>query len=201
MPTVIVPVYPNPYIKKELNDEYGYYGGGGAVVTTPPSNPIENLFGTRVPATPINADGDNYTLGMKFQVSVDGNILGVRFYKGDTTNGGTHIGALYDNAGNLLASKTFSGETSSGWQEQLFDSPVAITANTTYIVAYLCPQGHYGSDAAFFQTSAFVNGHIIGIQSQPSSDNGLFHIGNTLAFPTDSFNFTNYNVDVIFQQT
>jgi|SRR5882672_505865 len=197
----IIPVYPIPYIDKKKKDEYGYYGGGATVTIISPSNPIENLFGTRIPGTPINSDTDNYTLGMKFQVSVGGNIIGVRFYKGDATNGGTHIGALYDTLGTLLASKNFSGEGTSGWQEQLFDTPVAISASTTYIIAYLCTQGHYSNDPTFFQSAAFVNGHITGLQSSGGSDNGLFHVGATLTFPTDSFNFTNYNVDVLFQAT
>ena len=36
-----------------------------------------------------------------------------------------------------------SNETSSGWQAVTFDTPVPITASTTYVASYLAPNGHY----------------------------------------------------------
>lgn len=41
---------------------------------------------------------------------VGGSITGVRFYKGGSANGGTHIGRLWTASGTLLASATFQGE-------------------------------------------------------------------------------------------
>ena len=43
-----------------------------------------------------------------------------------------------------LASATFTGETASGWQTVTFSSPVAIAANTVYVVSYHTNVGQYG---------------------------------------------------------
>ena len=45
----------------------------------------------------------------------------------------------------MLAQATFSNETASGWQYVYFASPVAITANTTYVAGYFAPNGHYSA--------------------------------------------------------
>ena len=47
------------------------------------------------------------------------------------------------NTGTLLATATFTGETASGWQQVNFATPVAITANTTYVASYHTNVGHY----------------------------------------------------------
>ena len=52
--------------------------------------------------------------------------------------------------GTLLASATFSGETASGWQEVQFATPVAITANTTYVASYYTPSGFYSVTRPYF---------------------------------------------------
>jgi hypothetical protein len=42
---------------------------------------------------------------------------------------------LWNAAGTLLASATFANETASGWQTVTLVSPVAIAANTTYLIS------------------------------------------------------------------
>ena len=76
-------------------------------------------------------------------------MTGVRFYKA-STNTGTHIGSLWTSSGTLLASATFANETASGWQQVNFSTPVAISANTTYVAAYLAPKGHYSDTPSGF---------------------------------------------------
>ena len=49
--------------------------------------------------------------------------------------------------GTLLAQANFSGESASGWQQVKFTTPVAITANTTYVAGYLAPRGATRSTA------------------------------------------------------
>ena len=75
-------------------------------------------------------------MGVKFNTDSDGYIAGLRFYKSGL-NTGTHIGTLWDNAGNALATATFTTESPSGWQQVLFDTAIPVTANTTYIASYL----------------------------------------------------------------
>src|SRR4029077_5672960 len=101
------------------------------------------------PALIETGDASAVELGVRFRTDIDGTISGIRFYKG-SGNTGTHIGTLWSNAGAQLASVTFSGETASGWQEMLFATPVAVTANTTYVAAYHTNTGNYGVDNAYF---------------------------------------------------
>ena len=86
-------------------------------------------------------------LGVKFRSDVDGFVTGVRFYKG-ADNTGTHVGNLWTTTGTLLATATFASETPSGWQQVLFDAPVPITANTTYVVSYHTNVGALRGDRA-----------------------------------------------------
>src|SRR5205823_6590931 len=83
-------------------------------------------------------------LGVKFRSDVNGRITGIRFYKGPG-DASVHTGSLWSSTGVLLATATFSGETGSGWQQLNFSTPVAITANTTYIASYHTNGGFYYS--------------------------------------------------------
>src|ERR1700730_11887969 len=106
------------------------------------------------PAVVDGGDGTSVEIGVKFRADVAGFVTGIRFYKG-TTNTGTHIGHLWNGSGTLLATATFSGETSTGWQQVNFTSPVAVSANVTYVASYFAPNGHYSFDQNIF-TSAGV---------------------------------------------
>jgi hypothetical protein len=86
-------------------------------------------------APPAGEGSGNQTVGTKFKATVDGNIIGARYYKFLGYDQIRDI-RLWDNAGTLLASRTVSGESASGWQRMDFTSPVAITAETTYVVGY-----------------------------------------------------------------
>ncbi len=150
-----------------------------------------------MPATPDGGDGNSVEVGLKFRADADGNVLGLRFYKA-ATNTGTHVGHLWSSSGTLLA-VTFTGESSSGWQQVNFAQPVAITANTTYIVSYFAPNGHYSATPMRLQGGrgrppAACAGKRRGWPEwcvrYTSSAQG--------AFPTSTFSATNYWVDVLY---
>jgi hypothetical protein len=147
-----------------------------------------------VPGTPSASDPNPVELGVRFSSDVPGFITGLRFYKG-STNTGTHIGNLWTNDGTLLASATFSNETASGWQQVSFDSPVAITANTTYVASYHTDAGGYSYDQAYFG-SAFNNPPLHALQDGFSGANGVYLYGPS-AFPTSTYLSSNYYVDVV----
>ena len=85
-------------------------------------------------------------VGTRFRSDINGYITGIRFYKA-AANTGTHTGRLWTNTGALLATVTFTNETASGWQQMALPNAVPITANTTYVVSYHAPNGHYtGTD-------------------------------------------------------
>src|SRR5262249_26392136 len=129
-----------------------------AVATPPQTCPCSVWASSATPANPIENDGDAVELGLKFRSDRDGVITAVRFYKGGAADGGTHVGHLWTTAGTLLGSVTFGSETTSGWQQALFQNPIPVTANTTYVVSYFAPQGHYAADGNYFATSGVDNG-------------------------------------------
>ena len=161
-----------------------------------------SLFGNNyTPAIPSADDTASYELGMKFQSTVSGWVAGVRFYKG-AGNNGTHTGSLWSSSGQLLATGTFTNETASGWQSMLFPDPVQISANTTYVVSYWDPDGHYADDTDEFDWQLNTP-PLVGVQADYMSatgGNGLYALGGP-NFPTSSYSGTSYGVDVIFDTT
>ncbi|SIO61560.1 Mo-co oxidoreductase dimerisation domain-containing protein [Singulisphaera sp. GP187] len=153
-----------------------------------------------IPAVASDADTSAVELGMKFTSDTAGTITGVRFYKG-AANTGTHVAHLWTATGTLLATATFTGESASGWQQVLFSAPVAISANTTYVVSYFAPVGRYASNSAYFATSGVDNGTLHAPSSPASGGNGLYVYGSSGGFPTNSYNSTNYWVDVVYSGT
>jgi methionine-rich copper-binding protein CopC len=154
---------------------------------------------TATPGTPADADNSAVELGVKFRADVNGFVTGVRFYKG-SSNTGTHIGNLWSSSGTLLATATFAGETASGWQQVNFGAPVAVAANTTYVVSYFAPNGHYAVDEGFFASSGVVNPPLRALANGADGPNGVYRYGST-GFPTSTFDSANYWVDVVFNQT
>ena len=148
------------------------------------------------PGTVTDSDSQAVELGVNFQANASGSVTGVRFYKG-SKNTGTHVGHLWSKSGTLLASVTFTGETSSGWQQAQFSSPVSISANTTYIVSYWCPNGHYSADDNYFASSSVTNGPLTAPKNTSSAPNGIYHYGSQ-SFPTSTYESSNYWVDVLF---
>ncbi len=150
-----------------------------------------------VPSIASVVDPSPVTLGVKFQSNVDGVINGIRFYKG-TTNTGEHVGSLWTAGGAPLASATFQAETETGWQTVLFSAPVAITANTTYVASYYTSSGNYAVDGGFFAGGGVQNGAIRFLGSAEAGGNGVYAYAFANTFPSNSYNSSNYWVDVLF---
>jgi hypothetical protein len=145
---------------------------------------------------PSSTDPNPVELGMKFRSDVAGFVTGIRFYK-YSQNTGTHIGNLWTSGGTLLGSVTFSGESMTGWQQANFPSPIAISANTTYVISYFTPTGFYAGTQNGF-ASQIDNTPLHGLASTGSSPNGVYRYGSSSGFPTSTFTATNYWVDVVF---
>src|SRR5208283_5762484 len=131
---------------------------------------------------------------------VNGYITGIRFYKG-SGNTGTHLGHLWTSTGTLLATATFSNETASGWQQVNFATPVAITAGTTYIVSYYAPAGHYAYNLNYFASSGVDNGVLHALSNSAGGGDGVYLYASGGGFPTQTYEATNYWVDVVFNST
>jgi uncharacterized protein DUF4082/Big-like domain-containing protein len=151
---------------------------------------------TTVPSLPDSGPDSSVELGVKFRTDVPGYITGIRFYKG-AGNTGTHVGNLWNSSGTLLGTVTFTGETSSGWQQANFTTPIGVNANTTYVASYLAPIGHYADDQAGFVTGV-DNPPLHGLAEGVDGNNGVFTYGSSSSFPSSGFNSSNYWVDVVF---
>jgi hypothetical protein len=163
------------------------------------STPISIMPATATPATISVNDASAVELGVKFRSDVAGFISGIRFYKG-STNTGTHTGSLWSSTGTLLATGTFSGESASGWQTLTFATPVAINANTTYVASYHTAVGFYSATGGAFASAGIDNAPLHALASGVDGPNGVYLYGGG-GFPNQSYNNTNYFVDVTFQQS
>ena len=151
---------------------------------------------TAQPLDPASTSDQAIEVGMKFSAAVSGYVTGVRFYKA-STNTGTHVGNLWSSTGKLLATVTFENETASGWQLAYFASPVALAANTVYVISYHAPQGHTAVDNGFFTNGAVNNPPLQALAEGQHGPNGVYAYGSG-GFPSSGSPATNYWVDVIF---
>jgi hypothetical protein len=138
-------------------------------------------------------------VGMKIRSDSDAFISGLKFYK-STANTGTHTASLWTTSGQLLATATFANETASGWQQVNFATPVAITAGTTYVASYHTTTGHYSSTQNYFTTLGVDSGLLHALANGVSGGNGVYLYGAG-GFPTQSFQSSNYWVDVVLNTT
>jgi hypothetical protein len=171
-------------------------------VQTPP--PIQTcpctIWSSSAVPTVIDAGaGGAVELGVKFTADSDGMITGIRFYK-SSANTGAHVGNLWSSNGINLATATFTSETSSGWQQVDFSSPVAITANTTYVASYYTTVSHFSFDLNYFATVGVDNPPLHALANGVSGGDGVYLYSSTSGFPTNTYNSANYWVDVVFTQ-
>ncbi len=167
-----------------------------SLTNTPVSSSTGNTIfaGSGTPAS-FNMGTSPVETGMRFRSDVAGNVTGARFYKvpGDTT---THTASLWTSTGTQLATGTFSGETSSGWQSLTFSSPVAIAANTTYVVSY-----HTGGPFAVtvngFQNAGVDNAPLHALKDGLDGPDGVYAYGGGGTFPAQGYQSSNYWVDVV----
>ncbi|MEU5696788.1 DUF4082 domain-containing protein, partial [Actinosynnema sp. NPDC020468] len=166
--------------------------------TRPATCPCSVWDDFATPATAAADDASAVELGTKVRFNGKGEVLGVRFYKG-AGNTGTHTGSLWSSSGLLLATGTFTGETASGWQTLTFGSPVVVQANTTYVVSYYAPAGHYAVTPGYFQGQSASYGAIRALSNGTDGANGLYRYGAGGGFPNASYNSANYWVDVVYR--
>jgi methionine-rich copper-binding protein CopC len=152
------------------------------------------LFADAAAPAAFATGGGALELGVTFASEVDGYVTGLRFYKGPG-NTGTHLGRLWTGGGQLLADATFIDETDSGWQTVTFSPAVAVAAGQTYVASYTTPKGAYAYDGAYFARPV-ARGPLRATDSGSPGNNGVY--GAAGAFPTSSYNQTNYWVDPVF---
>ncbi|MFV0458004.1 MAG: DUF4082 domain-containing protein [Actinomycetales bacterium] len=155
---------------------------------------------TRQPATAVVDDGSAVNLGLRFQTQVAGQLHGIRFFKGGPANSGPHTVHLWTSGGTLVASAVVSSQTARGWQTGSFDAPVTL-APGEYVASYHAPNGHYSADGGFFAGQPVTSGSLIAPATAAGAGNGLYSYSGQPQFPTNSWNATNYWVDVLFTES
>ncbi|OWV82046.1 Mo-co oxidoreductase dimerization domain protein [Rhizobium sp. R634] len=178
-----------------LSDGRGGTDQGNVSLTVQAGPAGETLFtSSEGPTGGSFNDNTAMELGMKFVASSNGTISGIRYYKaaGDTS---VHTGSLWRADGTLVATVTFNNESLSGWQTANFSTPLQITAGATYVASYHTT-GSYVATAGYFNT-AHTNGSLTAL----AGTNGVYAVGSGSTFPTQSYQSSNYWVDVVFNQS
>jgi len=176
----------------------GITSPGENLTVAAPACPCTIWSSSAAPTVTDSGASPAVEIGVKFTSSSNGQITGIRFYK-SSANTGTHVGNLWSSTGTLLAKATFSNETASGWQQVNFSTPVTITANTVYVASYHTTVGHFSADQEFFATTGVSNPPLEALANGVNGGDGVYTYGSTSSFPTNTYNSTNYWVDLVFQ--
>src|SRR3546814_20679943 len=97
---------------------------------------------------------------------------------------------LWNADGTLLASATFTNETASGWQTANLNTPVAITAGTTYIAS-----SHTGGDysatgdrkSVVEGTSVYIRVDLGGVRIHKKKQNNNNIIRKSVQIPSSTY--------------
>ncbi len=144
-----------------------------------------------VPTLYEDADRTAVTLGVRFVPDTDGQVTGVRFYKG-VNNTGSHTGTLWAADGSVLATGTFGSESTTGWQTLTFASPVTVRQGTAYVASYRTTVGRYSATP-----NAFAAADLSRPPLRVTSTAGAYTYGT--GFPS-GVSSTSYLVDVVFEK-
>ncbi len=139
-----------------------------------------------MPTPADDGDPNSVEIGTKFRSDVAGFITGARFYK-STLNTGTHTAPLWSNTGTQLGAATFANETASGWQQVAFPTPIPIAANTTYVISYHAPNGHYPGPDNYFANTGVDNPPLHALRNGVDGGNGVYAYGTTSLFPNSTY--------------
>jgi hypothetical protein len=158
------------------------------------------IFGNGAPQTPLVADPNAVTLGVKFFSTVAGTISGISFYR-DHKNSSGYTVKLFTNGGSLLASARVAKDTCviPCWESVNFALPISVSNNTTYIAAYYTSNGEYADDS-YGLTNGAGSGPLYAQATGGSlGGNGVYTYST--GFPNQTWENSNYWVDVLFTAT
>ncbi len=190
-------------IRSRSVDDSGNLESPGAGVTVTVHPPVGGVCPCHLfegAGGPAASDAQSVELGVRFRSDRSGFVTGLRFYKPGPSNGGTHVGHLWTNAGANLRAATFANETASGWQQVDFGAgnEVPVTAETLYVASVLMPQGNYAATQAYFATHGEDRAPLHAPRDGAGGfPNGVYAYGAG-GFPTGTFASSNYWVDVVF---
>ena len=144
------------------------------VGTAPATCPCTIWPGTATPAA-TDPDTSPVELGVKFRASTAGFITGIRYYKPGQPPAPTSA-RLWTGTGTRLANVTFTNESASGWQQATFATPVAVTANTTYVASYFTPVA-LRRQRRLLRHRGHDRGPLTALQNGTDGGNGVYRYG------------------------
>lgn len=198
---------------------HAYYGAGRAVAggAPPPAPPILAAHDPSwTPATAEAVNPNPITVGVRFTVATEKVVRGLAMF-GSTTIGGTYTIGFWQTTtdddpngtgtGTLLTSAAVAAAslTAGAWNYPAL--PFTFQPGLVYSAGYWTSSGRFPLTANAFNGAAVTGNGVTLLQagSDPnppllgSMTNGVFHDDTTsagLAYPTTSFNFSDYGVDL-----
>lgn len=145
---------------------------------------------SQVPATPATNDGSAIAYGTKFQCTTVDTIIGARFYKGNFADAQAYTVKLWRYDGTLLATKTVTAASQSGWIRVLFDAPYTVSAGVQHLISVHSVAGYYPQTPNLF-AARVTAGNLIAIASSEGG-NGVYSMGDVNTRPVNEWNATSY---------
>ena len=143
------------------------------------------------PSTVDSGDTQSVELGVKFTASSNGYITGIRYYK-STANTGTHTGSLWSSTGTTVGHRQRSRAKRPAAGNRFSSRPLSPSRPARHMwPAITRPSGHYSVNRSYF-SSAVTSGPL-----QVPASGGVYLYGAG-GFPTQSYQASNYWVDVVF---
>ena len=99
---------------------------------------------------------------------------------------------LWSADGQLLATGSAPASSAAGWREATFAQPVSVDAGDVLVATYHAPEGGYSINQNYFSQS-FGNDSLTALQN-----GGVYAYGGSNAFPTQTWQSSNYWIDVVF---
>jgi Ca2+-binding RTX toxin-like protein len=149
----------------------------------------------------LNNDNAPVELGLKFTAALSGSVTALKYFRAEGDAGDTDVreGRIWSNGGGLLGSVTFtSSPGQSGWQVANLAQPLAILANTTYVISYKTADNYLATTGFFTQPFTDPFEVLSAPSSTAASGNGVFAYAATTTFPSSTANAANYWVDLSF---
>lgn len=163
----------------------------------PPATFATLFTASDAPADTITNDPTDYELGVRFTANTSGAVTELRYFRGapDAADTDIRVLNLWSSAGVKLASATIQSDPGeSGWQTATLATPVQLTGGSTYTASYGTTQNYVATNGYFTTVHAGTDGLI----SAPAGSNGVFAANTTGVFPNQSWQSSNYWVDIGF---
>ena len=179
--------------KTVFQQRFSESGGTPPPPPPPPPPGAQTIFTTQTPT--LFENDEMYELGTKFYAGVNGTITQVRLFT-HASEGGNHTVRIWQVSGATVVSGPHTWNVTSGaagWKTFTLPTPLAITANTDYIVAV----SNSSTDRWYAEQTSGLASPIVSGSLHTYAGSGIYS-STAGAMPTASWQNTNYFRDVVF---